>query len=173
MLDHVSWPGICYSLLMSLSISVSGEEVFEATIIYAGHVLAIPGQEILERQSIVVRDNIITQLSAGYLHATDIELPTVSVRIIDLGNAFLLPGLIDSHVHLASAPGENNFSKPLSRTEADLTMLASAHARITLQAGFTTIVDLGAAGIPGHENAIFGVRDAGKKGIACGPEHTC
>ena len=102
MLDYVSWPGICYSLLMSLSISVSAEEVFEATIIYAGHVLAIPGQEVLERQSIVVRDNIITQLSAGDLHATDIELPTVSVRIIDLGNAFLLPGLIDSHVHRSS-----------------------------------------------------------------------
>jgi len=150
-------------------VSVQGAANAETTVIHAGWLLAIPGQPPTERQSIVIDNGRITDVSDGFLDRSELGDKGPTARIVDLSNAFVLPGLIDSHVHLASAPGVGNFGGDLSRSEADLALTASRHAQLTLQAGFTTVVDLGGIGIPGHENAIFGVRDAVNSGKLAGP----
>ena len=140
----------------------------DITVIHAGHVLAVPGAPPVERQSIVIEDDRIARLVDGFVTRGDLGDDGKAARIVELRDDFVLPGLIDAHVHLASAPG-GEFGTAVLRTEASMALTASYHARIALQAGFTTVVDLGSVGVPGHENAIFAVRDAVANGALAGP----
>jgi len=139
----------------------------EITIVHAGWLLAKPGEAPLQRQSIVVENGLVSDVIEGFIDGTDLDDDGSVARIVDLSEAYVLPGLIDSHVHLATAPGE--IGGAMRRSEADYALTAAYHARIALQAGFTTVVDLGSVGDPGHESAIFGVRDAVRAGILDGP----
>ena len=159
---------ILYMVLLTIFVThkaVAGE----TTVIHAGWLLAVPGASPVERQSIIIENDRILQITDGFISRSELSDSAVPVRFVDLSQAFVLPGLIDSHVHLASAPEAGSMRKALSQTEADLTLTASYHAQLTLQAGFTTVVDLGSIGTPGHENAIFGVRDAVASGKLAGP----
>jgi imidazolonepropionase-like amidohydrolase len=141
----------------------------EITVVHAGWLLAVPGEPPASRQSIVIENGRITRVANGFLDPARLGNIDTEIRLIDLSKKFVLPGLFDAHVHLASSPGPGMLTKPVTESEADLALVAAAHARQTLQVGFTTVVDLGAVGIPGHENAIFGVRDAVRKGSLAGP----
>ena len=157
------------SVMIMTLIGVPQLAAADVTIIHAGWLLASPGKPATERQSIVIENGRITAVSEGFVDRSAVGDSEPPPRIVDLSQAFVLPGLIDSHVHLASAPGAADFDNALSQTEADITLAASRHAQQTLQTGFTTVVDLGGVGMPGHENAIFGVRDAVRKGKLAGP----
>lgn len=141
----------------------------EVTVVHAGWLLAVPGEPPASRQSIVIENGRITRVANGFLDPARLGNVDTEVRLIELSKQFVLPGLIDAHVHLASSPGPEMLDSSVTESEADLALVAAAHAQQTLQAGFTTVVDLGAVGIPGHENAIFGVRDAVRKGTLAGP----
>jgi imidazolonepropionase-like amidohydrolase len=155
---------ICLLLIMLLG--APGPAAAETTVIHAGWLLAVPGEEPARRQSIVVEAGRIVRVADGFVGPGDIG-ENGPAHFIDLSSAFVLPGLIDSHVHLASSVGSGDAA--FMKSEADLALTASHHAGVTLQAGFTTVVDLGAVGIPGHENAIFAVRDAVREGTIAGP----
>lgn len=144
----------------------------ELTVIHAGWLLAVPGEPPAPRQSIVIQNGRVIEVSSGFLRPSDlgeIETSGSPAHIVDLSEAFVLPGLIDSHVHLTSAPGRGDTGRSVLRTEAELALIASQHAEMTLQAGFTTVVDLGSFGTPGNENATFAVRDAVRDGKLAGP----
>lgn len=139
----------------------------EATVIHAGWLLTAPDRLPAERQSIVIVDGRIREIRDGYLQRDDLSREDTLARIIDLGDAYVLPGLIDSHVHLATSP--TIIESAAEHREADLALIAARHAEIALQAGFTTVVDLGSIGQQGHENAIFAVRDGIRNGLLPGP----
>ena len=72
---------------------------------------------------------------------TDLEIPA-DAEILDLSDATVLPGLIDCHTHITTRPGE---AGSFRESFLDAAVLAPSHAKATLEAGFTTIRDLGAA----------------------------
>jgi imidazolonepropionase-like amidohydrolase len=156
--------GTC--LISAALIAVPKPAAAEVTVIHAGWLLTVAGEAPARRQSIVVEKDRIIEVLDGFVDGSAFGKNN-PVRIVDLSSAFVLPGLIDAHVHLASSPGSGDVS--LSESEADLAITASRHAALILQAGFTTVVDLGASGVPGHENAIFAVRDAARDGKISGP----
>ena len=160
---------IHYIVLLTLLFVAHTAVAGGITVIHAGWLLAVPGTSPVERQSIIIENDRISRVVNGFINRSELGDKGLSARIVDLSQAFVLPGLIDSHVHLASAPEAHSMGNILSQTEADLTLNASYHAQLTLQAGFTTVVDLGSIGTPGHENAIFGVRDAVASGKLAGP----
>lgn len=87
--------------------------------------------------------------------------------VIDLGDATLLPGLIDVHVHLTSDPttGSGNYYRDaLTRSAMDDAVLAPTLARRTLDAGFTTVRNVGA---PAYIDVAL--RDAIDRGQIPGP----
>lgn len=144
--------------LMSLATTAAGQ----LTIIHAGQLLAIPGQEVQQEQSIVIRNGEIEDIVPGFVTSADAD-------ILDLTDCFVLPGLMDLHVHITMEPRPKEHLRVVTETDADLALTAAHHAKITLKAGFTTIVDLGRPGTPGHEVAAFALRDAINEGKVPGP----
>lgn len=138
----------------------------DIAIIHAGTLLAVPGTAPRPAQTIVVRDGKIASIAAGYLDAAAAGAGEADmVRIVDLRESFVLPGLIDSHVHIT---GENNPHQRLQTVEmsdADDAIAAAGFAKKTLMAGFTTVRDVGA----GSGDAIFALRDGIARGDVAGP----
>jgi len=138
------------------------------TVVWAGKLLAVPGQAPLTRQSIVIRDGAIERIASGYLSPAALGAPPDSVETLDYSALYLLPGLFDLHVHLTTEPGPSGSLDEVTRTSADLALIAAANAEKTVQAGFTTVLDMG-TGRRTHELAIYAVRDAVRAGQLVGP----
>ncbi|MEL6825602.1 MAG: amidohydrolase family protein [Pseudomonadota bacterium] len=128
------------------------------TVIEAGHLLAVPGDGYLRNRSITIEGGKIVKIDRGFRSQPD------GVRVIDLRDAYVLPGLIDSHVHLTNEFSPTSRLKVLSDSEVDAALDGASHARKTLLAGFTTVQDVG-----GANEAIFSLRDAIRAGKVPGP----
>lgn len=128
-------------------------------LIHAGRVLAEPASgQVLTQQSILVRNGRIVSITGGYSRTPS------GARLVDLKDAFVLPGLIDSHVHLASEQGPDARLNGFLKTDSDAAIDAAGFAMKTLQAGFTTVADLG-----GPSESILALRSGVARGVVPGP----
>ncbi len=129
------------------------------TYIHAGRLLDQPGREPRGQSTIIVRDGKIAEVRDGFAPPED------GAKVVDLKGAFVLPGLIDMHVHISS---DDNLLR--SRLESsgrdveDVFVIAQGNARRTLEAGFTTVRDLG-----GDGRTTTTLRDAINNGVIVGP----
>jgi len=129
------------------------------TFVEAGRLLADPSNGVVQRdKTLVIRGNQVIDVRDGFVGDTS------QGKVLDLRQAFVLPGLIDSHVHLTSQQNPNGRLEQVTLSDADRAMVGARYARRTLMAGFTTVADLGA----GNE-AIFALRNAVRNGDVPGP----
>ncbi len=77
------------------------------------------------------------------------------VTVIDLSDKFVLPGLMDMHVHLLGELGPNSRTDALHVTTSMRGLKGAMHAKRTLHTGFMTVRDLG-----GKPEAIYALRDS-------------
>ena len=144
--------------LLFAAIAMAGVAAAETVYMHAGKLLAVPGQGYLSEQTLVIEDGVISSVRPGYV------TPPAGARLVNKRDAFVLPGLIDSHVHLLSEFSPTSRLKSLTHSEVDLALEGAANARKTLLAGFTTVQDVG-----GEDEAIFSLRDAINRGLVDGP----
>lgn len=88
-------------------------------------------------------------------------------QVIDLGEATLLPGFIDAHVHLSAESGPNwylDFYQDIMRFPAEQALYGAHYAKLTLEAGFTTVRDVGSS-----DYVSLGLRNAIRAGMIPGP----
>jgi len=127
-------------------------------LVQAGQLLDRPGRAARGPSTIVIRDGRIAELRDGHLDAAAAGYP--AAEVVDLRSHYVLPGLIDSHVHLASDTG--GVLSQLEEVQLDpaakaYNALANAHK--TLAAGFTTVRNLG-----DRDGVTLALRDAIRAG---------
>ena len=110
----------------------------ETTIIHAGEMLAIPGKAVRVKQTIVIEDERIVEIRKGYSDPGEFE---GEVTVIDLKDQFVLPGLMDTHVHLQGELGPDNDSERLKMSSQQVEMRSVMFGMRTLTAGFTSDED--------------------------------
>ncbi|MDH3999852.1 MAG: amidohydrolase family protein [Xanthomonadales bacterium] len=127
----------------------------EITVLECARLVDVERGRLLENQQILVEDNRIAAVGTG------VDAPDDSNRIqLDT----CLPGLMDMHVHLSGQMSRNGYIKRFQNNAADAALLANHYANITLQAGFTTVRNLGDS-----YNVTVSLRDAISSGVATGP----
>ena len=144
--------------VLALFIATNAIAQDQTTIIHAGTLLAVPGDAPKSNQSIIIEGNLITGVEDGFIEATD------DATLIDLSDKFVLPGLMDMHVHLLGELGPNARTDALYVTTSMQALKGAMHAKRTLDAGFTTVRDLG-----GEPEAIYALRDAVNNNYVLGP----
>ncbi|PCI51599.1 MAG: hypothetical protein COB49_01415 [Alphaproteobacteria bacterium] len=137
------------------------------TLIHTGTLLAVPGKQPTTKQTIILRGHHIEDIRSGYLTPSD--LGEKSARVIDLKDSFVMPGMIDTHVHLTTSNRPMDGENTVTSTESDLTILAAINAKKIVEAGFTTVMDMG-TGRRAHERAIYATRDFIASGNIPGPD---
>jgi imidazolonepropionase-like amidohydrolase len=153
--------------VLGLTMASTVVEAADIKVIYAGSLLTVPGESPLRQQTVVIEDGVITAIKAGYVSVPFIRennSENDSVEVIDLKNSFVMPGMMDMHVHLQGELGPNNDSEVLRMSDADVAMHSAYFAKKTLLAGFTTVRDLGA-----KPEQIYALRDGINKGWVDGP----
>jgi imidazolonepropionase-like amidohydrolase len=115
----------------------------DTQLIHAGTLLAVPGERPARNQTVVVADGRIAEIRNGFADASEFE---GEVHVIDLRDAFVPPGLMDMHVHLQFELGPENDSETLKMSPQQIQMRSILHAMRTLEAGFTTVRDVGNSG---------------------------
>jgi imidazolonepropionase-like amidohydrolase len=126
------------------------------TFVQVGRLLADPASgRVLRDKTLVIRGNQIVEIRDGFVG---------DGKVVDLRGAFVLPGLIDSHVHLTGQQSPTSRMDEVTQSNAAQAMVGARYARRTLNAGFTTVADLGTS-----NEAIFALRDAVRRGDVPGP----
>jgi len=125
-------------------------------VVHAGKLLDVKSGKILADQAIVIEDDKI--ISVGPPSAA----AAAGATLIDLPNATVLPGLIDAHTHITFNPQFGYQTLGISIPREALT--GAHNARVTLEAGFTTIRNVGARGY-----SDVALRDAINAGDVPGP----
>lgn len=147
------------TLAVSLSLATISTISQADTLIYAGNAFTSTSNELLSDVTIVVDDNKIEAIKEGFVKAEEGD------TVIDLKHATVMPGLMDMHVHLSSQHGgPQTYLDRFSLNEADYALRAANYAKITLDAGFTTVRNLGDS-----YYETVALRNAISKGIATGP----
>lgn len=145
-----------FQLLFSGLMLLAVPSAAQMSYLYCGRIIPISG-ESQTTVTIVVENNIIARIERGYTPAPQ------GVQVIDLKSKTVLPGLIDCHVHLEFEQNRNSYNERFIFNEADIAFRAAVYARRTLDAGFTTVRDLGGSGVN------IALRNAINAGWAVGP----
>jgi imidazolonepropionase-like amidohydrolase len=126
--------------------------------------LAIRAARMIDVRSGGVINNAVILIEGERITAAGpgLSIPP-DARVIDLGRSTVLPGLIDCHTHITSQP-TNYYEDLFRRSPIDYAVVAHVYAQRTLEAGFTTIRDVGAA-----EFIDIALRNAVNAGTVVGP----
>lgn len=130
-----------------------GQKVY----LQCGSVFDSESGKMLSQKTLIINKNRIEDVLPGFVSGLETD------KVVDLREAYVLPGFIDMHVHIESQSSPDTYIKRFTSNEADIAYEAAVYAEKTLLAGFTTVRDLGGTGVN------IALRKAIQKGLTPGP----
>jgi imidazolonepropionase-like amidohydrolase len=141
-----------------LAVVASAQQPATPIVLHAARLLQVDAGTLIQPGEILVDGERILEVGKSVEHPT-------GVKIIDLGDVTLMPGLIDAHVHLFLHPGAEDL-QTVEESVPWRTILAEQAAKADLLAGFTAERDMGTEGAGSADTAV---RDAINQGLILGP----
>lgn len=152
---------LALSTLPSLLLAQEGPKAApEVVVLKAARLFDGRGDAVVNNGVVIVEGGTIKAVGSG------LAVPA-GARVIDLGDATLLPGLIDAHTHMSGESTDNWLQGAMDnmrRTLPEMSIRATAYAERTLMAGFTTVRDVGSG-----QWIDVGLRNAVRDGVVPGP----
>lgn len=142
-------------ILILSTLTLSGQEIY----IHAGKIYDTNSGEISLEKTIIISNDKIKSIENGFKESSD-----ENIKIYDLTSKFVMPGLIDFHVHMESeSGGPDKYISRFQDNKSDIAFKSSVIAKKTLMAGFTTVRDVGGSGVN------ISLRNAINNGVVPGP----
>ena len=130
----------------------------DTVVVHAGHLIEPATGQVLTDQAITVTDGRVVSVAPW-------RSAPVGPAVVDWSGYWVLPGLIDAHVHLADFLQTSDPAEPLKHSAAETAYLGARNARLTLEAGFTSVHDVGSYRAAGN----IELRNAINRGDVIGP----
>ena len=144
--------------ILSLVLVLFSITIEAKTVIHAGSLFNSEIGSLEPEMSIVIEGDRISNVIEGYINPDPDDL------YIDLTGYYVLPGLIDMHVHLTNESSNKAYLERVTLNPADYAIRATKNAENTLLSGFTTVRNLGDS-----ESVTIALRNAINAGIVSGP----
>jgi imidazolonepropionase-like amidohydrolase len=139
----------------------------------ADQIIALKAARLFDGKSNALVQNAVVIVRGDKIVDAGSHLPIPSdARVIDLGDATLSPGFMDAHTHLTADFSGNYNERRLQQLDLNVSeqaIRATAFARATVEAGFTTVRDLGSRFVASHEFVDVALRNSINKGVIVGP----
>ena len=133
----------------------------------AQETIALKASRMIDPRRDAPIDNAVVVIRGDRIEAAGtasaVTVPA-GARVLDLSGYTILPGLMDCHVHITMIPGDGGDTQKLKETVAHDAIYGVAHAKVTLEAGFTTIRNVGSGNY-----ADAALRDLIERGVVPGP----
>jgi imidazolonepropionase-like amidohydrolase len=139
----------------------------------ADQLIVLKAARLFDGKSNAFVQNAVVIVQGDKIVDAGSNLPIPSgAEIIDLGDATLAPGFMDAHTHLTADFSGNYNERRLQQLDLNVSeqaIRATAFARATVEAGFTTVRDLGSRFVASHEFVDVALRNSINKGVIVGP----
>lgn len=164
----LAWISLGLSLALAMPSLSSAQDDDTWVIVHAGTLLAVPGEPPQSEKTVVIRNDIIESVLDGYVSPA--EAGAADAAVLSLEDRFVLPGMMDMHVHLQNGSpsllmddARRVFGTRVNN-EAESAVIATSNAQTALKVGFTTVRDAGSNG-----SGVFSVRNGINSGLIDGP----
>jgi imidazolonepropionase-like amidohydrolase len=139
----------------------------------ADNIIALKAERMFDGKSKTLLPNAVVIIQGDKITdvGSNLTVPSAA-KVVDLGGATLTPGFMDAHTHLTlDYSGDYNVRrlKELDLNVSEQAIIATAHARATVEAGFTTVRDLGSRFVGSREFVDVALRNEINKGVVIGP----
>src|ERR1700751_603115 len=151
--------------LILLCFGVSALAADQPVVLKAARMFDGKSNALVQNAVVIVQGDKI--VDAG----SNLPIPSAA-QVIDLGDATLSPGFMDAHTHLTADFSGNYNERRLQEVDLNVSeqaIRATAFARATVEAGFTTVRDLGSRFVASHEFVDVALRNSINKGLIVGP----
>ncbi|WP_426663758.1 amidohydrolase family protein [Rhodanobacter aciditrophus] len=148
------------TLLLALAAALAASaQAADRTVVHAGHLLDVDSGKMLADQAVTLADGKVVSVQP-WSAATG-----KGARVLDWTAWTVVPGLMDMHTHISEEAETADIAAPLKISPAQQAFIGAMNARKTLQAGFTTVRDVGVY----RGFADIALRDAINAGEIPGP----
>src|SRR5438045_3159660 len=156
---------LSFTLLVLIGCAISTHAADKVIVLKAARLFDGKSKTLAQNGVVIIQGNKIVDAGSNLLAPTD-------AQVIDLGDATLSPGFMDGHTHLTLDFSGNYNERRLKEVDLNVSeqaILATRYARATIEAGFTTVRDLGSRFVGSKEFVDVALRNSINKGVIVGP----
>ena len=156
---------LSFTILVLISCAISIHAADKVIVLKAARLFDGKSKTLAQNGVVIVQGNKIVDAGSNLPTPTD-------AQVIELGDATLSPGFMDGHTHLTLDFSGNYNERRLKEVDLNVSeqaILATRYARATIEAGFTTVRDLGSRFVGSKEFVDVALRNSINKGVIVGP----